>query len=284
MFFHTSQIFLVSHNNQLAFTEGSFSCGLWSEQDKTADCLDYSLTSDDAWSTKIVVATLSLSQSLPPTASSSWGCSAEALTSRTSSPLPLPRGAQAWRRSWPWCSPLWWGRRRWRWRRRKWWRRCRQPSTCKWMRSSSRTLDWLSTQDFFLEELLKEAWTSIVANPGEVQVILKWSCVLHMVSQVWIALRSWAAGTREWPWEGRRLVVSQLKLIREKLVAVLPRQWRDSLAGQWLDPCKHFPGKIKTPYKQDCTRRRKIYDVNDCSEKVWHVCLGRLIIKNWSFH
>ena len=41
------------------------------------------------------------------------------------------------------------------------------------MRSSSRTLDWLSTQDFFLEELLEEAWTSIVANPGEVQVILK---------------------------------------------------------------------------------------------------------------
>ena len=48
MFFHTRQIFLVSHNNQLAFTEASFSCGLWSEQDKTADCLEDSLTLDDA--------------------------------------------------------------------------------------------------------------------------------------------------------------------------------------------------------------------------------------------
>ena len=47
---------------------------------------------------------------------------------------------------------------------------------------------------------------------------------------MWIALQSWASATREWPWEGRRFVISQLKLIREKLV-VLPRQWRDSLAG-----------------------------------------------------
>ena len=40
-----------------------------------------------------------------------------ALFSRTTSPSPSSRGDQALPKGWPWCSPVWWGRR-WTWRMR----------------------------------------------------------------------------------------------------------------------------------------------------------------------
>ena len=97
------------------------------------------------------ITTLYCRKSLPPTASSSWRCSAEALTSRANPRFHrqevLKHGGGTG------LGAL-------------------HFSFSQWLAAQLKGCNaigfWLSTQDFLLEELLKEAWTYTVANPWEV--------------------------------------------------------------------------------------------------------------------